>query len=55
MPDLPTPPPAASEDCPVCHRLMVQLTPARRFGAHRELLRPSKQCKASGLLPADLA
>jgi hypothetical protein len=52
MPD--APPPSAAE-CPVCHRLMVQLTPARRLGAHRELLRPSRQCRASGLLPGDLA
>lgn len=51
MPDAPP----TSADCPLCHRLVVALTPAGRFTAHRELLRPSKVCKASGLLPHDLA
>lgn len=54
-PDAPAAPPAPAADCPVCYRLHVLLAPARRFGAHRELLRPSKHCKASGLLPDDLA
>ena len=42
-------------ECPICHRLSVELTPSGRFVAHKQLLRPSKPCQASGLFPADIS
>jgi hypothetical protein len=55
VPVLPAVPPAPRVECPICHRLSVELTPSGRLAGHRQLLRPSKPCQASGLLPADIS